>query len=91
MAKVYIEFTVYAIRDSEGTEFFNVATERSDTIFMYDEYGYAPRDAQGKQQSFESDAYHLEAWAKDFGFDYFEKRCKIPVDLKFNNETGAQQ
>lgn len=69
---------IFAVRDHNGTVDYDIARLRSDDIFID-----ALQKENGEYVSFESDAYHLEGWCEEHGFDYFEDEISIPVYVRF--------
>ncbi len=63
MKKVYCN--IYLVKDTHGNECSATCEEGSDIIQVC-----GIHDSDNKRQYFESDAYHLEYWCKEHGFEY---------------------
>jgi hypothetical protein len=68
-----VQFYVYVITDANGHRDAVVANDPADTVYLQ------ATKADGNVDTFESEAYHLKAWAEEFGFGYFNKLASIDI------------
>lgn len=75
---VNIDIKVYVLIDARGNHQTTVADECNSNIVIG---GY---DANGQYQQFESEGYHLYAWAEKHGFKSFSTSRNVRFDLDIN-------
>ena len=76
------DFHVWAIEDKEGIVHVELSVDSGDDIYMEvcvasDQYG------DPLYETFESDAYHLEAFAKEHELAYFHNIQTLKIEVPF--------
>jgi hypothetical protein len=84
------DFYVFGIIDFYGNIHRDVVTDTCDTIYI------EGQDKRGAFVCFESDAYHLEKWAKENEFIYLKQGYTYeslgePLTSEVKNFEGTQQ
>jgi hypothetical protein len=71
-----IEYIIFIVKDSRGNADYAVTNEDANCIQICNMH-----DKKGKRIYFESNAYHLEKWCKDYDLGYLRLEREEDIDV----------